>query len=81
MLFATFKATFLAAALASVAQSRVQEGVCGINGLDGITGDVPACMFEAGTTVSSLQMQLRIIDKLYLTTLVLSIMDRALPTS
>lgn len=47
-----YKLTFLAAALASVAQSRTQDGLCGMNGLDGITGDVPACSFFAGTTVS-----------------------------
>lgn len=36
----------------SSVQARVQSGLCGDNGLDGITGTVPACMFEAGAAVS-----------------------------
>lgn len=44
----------LTAAGASIGvQARVQGGLCGDNGLDGITGSAPACMFEAGTTVSA----------------------------
>jgi len=38
------------AAAVSAQGNRTQEGLCGDNGLDGITGTVPACSFEAGTT-------------------------------
>lgn len=54
MFYSIIRTTFvLIAAGASIGvQARVQSGLCGDNGLDGITGTVPACSFAAGTTVS-----------------------------
>jgi len=51
MLSSLIKVTVALAATFTGASARVQGGFCGDNGLDGITGTVPACMFEAGTTV------------------------------
>lgn len=54
MLYSFIKLSIVLTAIrASVsAQIRQQGGLCGDNGLDGIAGSVPACMFLAGTTVS-----------------------------
>ena len=65
-------------AILTAVNSHTQGGICGDNGLDGITGTVPACMFLAGTTVRSSVPQINLSASL---TECFSIMERAFPTS
>jgi hypothetical protein len=70
--------TIVLTAILTAVNSHTQGGICGDNGLDGITGTVPACMFLAGTTVRSSVPQINLSGSL---TECFSIMERAFPTS